>query len=145
MVKKRRDKERDPSSAKKIAKLGGTALAVGAGAVFFNRSNIGMKMHSEIMPALSKAHKGVRNELKGKKLSAKLIDDAYKNNIGIKGEKIKALAKESGVRRTITQADGSERVVGQQLKFNIDRNNNLFGKLKNAEQISRNFIINEIR
>ena len=77
MVKKRRDKERDPSSAKKIAKLGGTALAVGAGAVFFNRSNIGMKMHSEIMPALSKAHKGVRNELKGKKLSAKLIDDAF--------------------------------------------------------------------
>ena len=145
MVKKRRDKERDPSSAKKVAKLGGTALAVGAGAVLFNRSNIGMKMHSEIMPALSKAHKGIRNDLKGKKLSAKLIDDAYKNNIGIKGEKIKALAKESGVRRTITQPDGTERTVGQQLKFNIDRNNNLFGRLKNAEQISRNVIITDIK
>lgn len=145
MVKKRRDKERDPSSVQRVAKLGGTALAIGAGAVLFNRSDMGMKIHSEIMPALSKTQKGIRNDLKGKKITAKLLDNTYKKNIGLKGEKIKALAKESGIRKTITNPDGSTRVVGQQIKLNIDKNNNLFGRYKASEQIIKNSLVTDIK
>ena len=136
MVRKRRDKERDSSTAEKIAKLGGAALAIGASAAFFNKSNIGMKMHSEFMPALTKTAKNIRKELAGREITAKRLDDVYRNNIGVKGQKFKALVKENGIRNM----NGSE-----QIRINQDRANNIFGKLKNARQIINNKAIDDIK
>lgn len=130
MVRKRRDKERDSSSAEKIAKLGGAALAIGASAAFFNKSNIGMKFHSEFMPALTKTTKNIRKELAGKHITASKLDDVYRSNIGLKGEKFKALVKESGT---------------SQIRINQDRTNNIFGALKNARQTINNKATEDIK
>lgn len=130
MVRKRRDKERDSSTANKIAKIGGAALAIGASAAFFNKSNIGMRMHSEFMPALTRTGKNIRKELAGKPIKASTLDEAYKKNIGLKGNKFKALVHESKT---------------QQIHINQDRANNIFGNLKNARQTINNKAVDDIK
>ena len=56
MAKKRRDSERDPSTAKRVLKAGRAVLAVGVGAALFSRTG-GLKHASAIIPALSDTKK----------------------------------------------------------------------------------------
>ena len=63
MLRKRRDKERDPSTSERLLKAGTTALALGAGAVFFNNSRLGKTLTREISPALLQTGRNFKKEL----------------------------------------------------------------------------------
>jgi hypothetical protein len=130
LARKRRDRERDPSSAEKVAKLGGAALAIGASAALFNRSNVGLKFHKEVMPALTKTHRNIGRELVGKKITAKQLSETYNRHIGTNGSTFKALMKEN--------ADSP-------IKLRLDRTDNLAGMHKNVLQYLNNGVKKDIK
>lgn len=129
LAKKRRDKERDPSTAGRIAKIGKAALAVGAGAALFYNSSPGKTFQREIAPALLKTKKNISKEIAGKKIDARLIKDTYKKHIGKDNKEFNALRSS--------------------LKDNISLNKNntktAIGKVKANEQILNNRLPADIK
>ena len=89
MAKKRRDSKRDPSSGERLLKAGRTALAIGAGAVLFSKSDFGRKVLFETLPATLESKKTFSTALKGKKHTAMNIHNAYMKSVGKKGEVFK--------------------------------------------------------
>ncbi len=112
MAKKRRDKERDPSSAQRIIKAGRAALAVGAGVALFNNSQLKHNLR-QVMPAIDSTRKTFRNELLNKKKTALNIYNAYDKAIGKDGKVFKKTLEES-------------KKLNYDLKFT--NNKNLFGR-----------------
>ncbi len=92
MAKKRRDSDRDPSSAKRVLKAGGAVLAVGAGMALFSRTG-GLKQASAIIPALSDTKKIYNRAMLNKKGTAMDMYEAYTKSVGKKGEVFKELLK----------------------------------------------------
>ena len=87
MLRKRRDKERDPSTSERLLKAGTTALALGAGAVFFNKSRLGKTLTREISPALLQTGRNFKKELLGKdKTDLMVLGEAFEKTIGRHGE-----------------------------------------------------------
>lgn len=86
--KKRRDKERDPSSFQRLQKAGKTALALGTGAVFLHNSTLGKKFTREISPALIKTGENIRKDLLGKdKKNLLLLGDTVNKHLSPKAFK----------------------------------------------------------
>ena len=128
MAKKRRDSKRDPSSSQRLLKAGRTALAVGAGAVLFSRSNMGKKVVSETIPALLETKKTYSAALLGKKHTAMNMHDAYMKSIGKKGEVFK---------KTLSNK--------KNIKYNPSTatRDNLLGKYKYISQIANNKVADD--
>lgn len=125
MAKKRRDKQRDPSTANRIAKAGTAALAIGGSAALFNNSSLKRKLSSEIIPSALKSGKKISKELRNSKATRIGIDkrntlDDYKKAFS-KGKK--TFAKEMEAR-----AKGK-------LKVDLSTKKNFAGLVKNVEQI----------
>ena len=74
MAKKRRDKEHDSSTASKVAKVGVAALTIGVGAASFNKSVLGRKIKTEILPSALKANKSIGKELRNAKATRSGLD-----------------------------------------------------------------------
>ena len=92
---KRIDSERDDTRQSRLLKAGGTALAIGAGAVFFQHSEIG-KRFNEVTEALAPISKNMRKEFIGKdKYDLNTFKEAYENNIGKRGSLVKKRIREN--------------------------------------------------
>lgn len=134
MAKKRRDKERDSSSVSKVAKVGAAALAIGGGAAVFNNTSLKRTLSSEFIPsaktALKKANKELR-DLKAirngfdKRTTGKDLRDAFR--LGKK-----TFEEERNLRKNT-------------FKFNSSRKNNLFGQIKNIDQVRTSDAIRGIK
>ena len=129
MAKKRRDSKRDPSSAQRLLKAGRTALAVGAGAVLFSKSDFGKKALFETLPAVLETKKTYSAALKGKKHTAMNIHNAYMKSVGKSGEVFKeTLSKKKQIAYRPSTAS----------------RDNLLGKFKNISQIANNRIADDV-
>ena len=129
MAKKRRDSKRDPSSAQRLLKAGRTALAVGAGAVLFSKSDLGKKALFETLPAVLETKKTYSAALKGKKHTAMNIHNAYMKSVGKNGEVFKeTLSKKKSIAYRPSTASRK----------------NLLGKYKNIIQIANNRIADDV-
>ena len=99
MAKKRRDKKRDPSTLQKLSKVGTTALAAGAGAVFLGRRPGINKFLTETASPLIRNTQGFKKDLIGKnKKNLMTYYNAYKKNykgtLSTKNKQIRELKKE---------------------------------------------------
>ena len=74
MAKKRRDKKRDPSTLQKLSKVGTTALAAGAGAVFLGRRPGINKFLTETASPLIRNTRGFKKDLIGKNKLGDIVD-----------------------------------------------------------------------
>ena len=129
MAKKRRDSKRDPSSGERLLKAGRTALAIGAGAVLFSKSDFGRKALFEALPATLESKKIFSTALKGKKHTAMNIHNAYMKSVGKKGEVFKeTLSKKRGMAYRPSTAS----------------KDNLIGKFKNIQQTVNNTLANDL-
>ena len=128
MAKKRRDSERDPSSAKRVLKAGGAVLAVGAGMALLSRSGK-LSQLNDVMPVLKDTSRKFNKELLGKKKTALNYYNAYNKSIGKKGEVVKKALRDR--KDTIKNAAKS-------LDYNPStaRLTNVPGKLKHIAQTS---------
>ena len=125
MAKKRIDRERDKTSAQRIMKAGRTALAIGAGAVLFSRSNIGTKALNEFIPAISDTKKAFSKELLGKKRTASSMYEAFNKTIGMDGQAFKATLN-------------ARKQIGRNYKINTSSTRNFLGSSKNMKQLMNN-------
>lgn len=141
MAKKRIDKEHDSSTTSKVVKVGAAALAVGVGAASFNRTNLNMRMHKEVLPALTKTTKNISKDIKlskasgnrtgfEKRLKAKDIRNAFDNNIGLKGEKFKQAMKEEGSKKIKFSASNKKTFANKALNAYQFKNNDLRSAVK---------------
>ena len=126
MAKKRRDSERDPSTAKRVLKAGGAVLAVGAGAALFSRSG-GLKHASAIIPALSDTKKIYNKAMLNKKGTAMNMYEAYTKAVGKNGEVFKETLKKK-------RGDIINNKQKINYRFSTGRTTNVGGKLKNIRQ-----------
>ena len=126
MAKKRRDSDRDPSTAKRVLKAGGAALAVGAGVALFSRSG-GLKQASALIPALTDTRKAYNRAMLGKKGTAMDMYNAYVKSVGKKGEVFKETLKKK--RGSIV--NGKQKL---NYKFSTAKTTNIGGKLKSIKQ-----------
>ena len=126
MAKKRRDSERDPSTAKRVLKAGGAVLAVGAGAALFSRTG-GLKHASAIIPALSDTKKIYNKAMLNKKGTAMDMYEAYTKAVGKNGEVFKETLKKK-------RGDIINNKQKINYRFSTGRTTNLGGKLKNIRQ-----------
>ena len=126
--KKRIDSERDPSSAKRVLKLGGAVLAASAGAALFSRSGL-MKQANRILPAIMDTNKTFRRELLGKKGTAMDYYNAYNKAIGPKGSQFMKTVAEQGKKG---------------YDFSTARVTNVPGLLKNIRQTSNVGMIQQL-
>lgn len=134
MAKKRRDKERDSSTVSKVAKVGAAALAIGGGAAVFNNTSLKRTLSSEFIPSAKTAIKKTNKELRDlkatrtgldKRTTGKDLRDAFR--LGKKTfEEERKLRKDS-------------------FKFNSARKNNLFGQIKNIDQVRASDAIRGIK
>lgn len=100
LSKKRIDKERDDTRSKRFLKAGGTALAVGAGAVFLNHSGLSRRF-GEITEAMIPIARNIRKDLAGKNHSdLGILKDTYLNHIGPKGSLIKKRIRENRLKNS---------------------------------------------
>ena len=89
--KKRRDKERDPSTLQRLGRTSVTALAVGAGAVFLNRNRTTSKLINDVASPLLKDVKGFKRDLIGRdKTNLMTYYNAYKKHFGKDLSKLKS-------------------------------------------------------
>ena len=128
MAKKRRDSKRDPSTAKRVLKAGGAALAIGAGVALFSRSG-GLKHASAIIPALSDTKKIYNRNLLNKKKTAMNMYEAYTKAVGKNGEVFKETLKKK--RGSII--NGKQKI---DYRFSTAKVSNLAGLRKNIRQTS---------
>ena len=126
MAKKRRDDKRDSSAAKRVLKAGGTALAIGAGAVLFSRSG-GLKHASSLIPAISDTKKIYNKNLLNKKKTAMNMYEAYTKAVGKKGEVFKETLK----KRKGSVVNGKQKL---NYRFSTAKVSNLAGLRKNIRQ-----------
>ena len=126
MAKKRRDSERDPSTAKRVLKAGGAVLAVGAGAALFSRTG-GLKHASAIIPALSDTKKIYNKAMLNKKGTAMDMYEAYTKAVGKNGE----IFKETLKKKRGDIVNNKQKI---NYRFSTGRTTNLGGKLKNIRQ-----------
>ena len=120
MAKKKRRSAKSDSTAKRVLKVGGAVLAVGAGAALFSRKG-GLDKLSKVVPAIRDTHVAFRKELLNKDHTAMNIYNAYNKTIGKRGEQFrKTLAKKAT----------------QEYSFSTARLSNIGGKLKNIRQTS---------
>ena len=127
--KKRIDKKRDDSTAKRVLKAGGAVLAVGAGAALFSRSG-GLKHLSKIAPAISDTTKTFRKELLNKDFNAMNIYNAYDKSIGKNANEFK---------KTLTKKRTAD------YKFSTARLKNIGGKIKNIKQTSNVELVKDLQ
>ncbi|MEG1494742.1 MAG: hypothetical protein RR406_00360 [Bacilli bacterium] len=138
MAKKRRDKERDPSSIEQVAKVGKAALSLGIGAASFTKKGYARKLTSEVAPALigttraiKKDVRNIRSTKKGisKRLDIKDLESVYKSHLK-ENKTFKKQLKENAI--------GKKKNV----KLNIDgKNKSIFGQYINYQQV----VSNELR
>ena len=89
LSKKRLDTERDDSRKSRLLKAGGTALAFGAGAVFFRHSDLGRKV-GEVAEAVAPIAKDIRKDFIGKdRYDLSVLKDSYNKRIGHNGIEIR--------------------------------------------------------
>lgn len=126
MARKRRDKERDSSTAQKITKVGIAALAVGGGAALFNNSSFGKKFYSELVPSAIKTGKTLSKELRDSKALRSGLDkrntlDDYR----------KAFSKS----KKVYVKEMAERATGKKIRTDLSKKNTLAGFVKNTHQV----------
>ena len=105
--KKRLDSRRDDSRSKRFLKAGGTALAVGAGAVFLNQSGLSRYL-GEVTEAIAPIANDLRKDLASNKKDFNALKKAYDKNIGKKGSILKKRIEENRLRnknKRITLSD----------------------------------------
>ena len=106
--KKRLDEQRDDSRSKRFLKAGGTALALGAGAVFLNHSGLSRRL-GEVTEAMAPIAKDIRKDLAGKnRRDLGVLKDVYTDHIGAKGSLIKKRIEENRLKnknKRITLSD----------------------------------------
>lgn len=106
--KKRLDEQRDDSRSKRFLKAGGTALALGAGAVFLNHSGLSRRL-GEVTEAMVPIAKDIRKDLAGKnRRDLGVLKDTYIDHIGAKGSLIKKRIEENRLKnknKRITLSD----------------------------------------
>ena len=119
MAKKRRDKKRDPSSAKRITKAAKTALAIGAVAVLFANMD-GGKNINELLSTTRRTVSGINRDLLNKKKTASNIYDAYMNRVGKNGEVFKKTRKEFRLEKSRLRSSEKNTILGRVKK--LDKN-----------------------
>lgn len=93
--KKRLDKDRDDSRSKRFLKAGGTALAIGAGAVFLNRSGLSRRL-GEVTEAMAPIARDIRKDLAGKdRRDLGVLKDTYLDHIGARGSLVRKRIEEN--------------------------------------------------
>lgn len=134
MTKKRRDKERDSSTISKVAKVGAAALAIGGGAAVFNNSSLKRSIMSEFIPSTKVALKKVNKELRDLRATRSGLEKR------ILGEDLRDAFRLG--KKTFKE----ERTLRKN-SFNVygSRKNNLFGQIKNIDQIKASDAIRGIK
>ncbi|MGL4877975.1 hypothetical protein [Paraclostridium dentum] len=141
MTKKRRDKKNDSSSISKVAKAGGAALAIGVGAASFNKSALGKKVVSEILPAALNTSKKIGKDLREHKTSrggskrrivATDIRDVYNKNKNTFNEQLSLFKKDNNKPIRINTYDKRRSLIASARDFQQNINNNLEFKLKES-------------
>ena len=137
MAKKRRDSKRDPSTAKRVLKAGGTALAIGAGAALFSRTG-GLKHASSLIPALADTKKIYNKNLLNKDKTAMNMYEAYTKAVGKNGEVFKETLK----KRRGTVANNKQKI---NYRFSTAKVTNLAGLRKNIRQTANVTLPQELK
>lgn len=127
MPKKRRDKERDPSTRQRITGYVKAAAATIAGAAFFNR------YATKDATAFTSTAKNIGSDLLGKKKTASNILDSFDRHVGYKGSVYK---QTRSLKRTYSQA-GSEKIRLTKVKGNV-ANKGIVGRLKDYFETKNN-------
>ena len=125
MAKKRRDKEHDSSTASKVAKVGVAALTIGVGAASFNKSALGRKIKTEILPSALKANKTIGKELRNSKATRSGLD---KRTTAKDLKRAWEVGKQTFKDETNLRRSGS-------VKLNTHKKNNFLGAIKHFEQL----------
>lgn len=127
MSKRRRDKERDPSTKEKIFGYAKATAATIAGVAFFNRKG------TEDFLAISKTVKNINSDLLGKKKNASNILDSLDKRIGRNGSIYK---QTRDAQRTLNQ-NGTERIRINKTKGIFD-SKGIAGAIKNSYEMKTN-------
>ena len=135
MAKKRRDKEHDSSTASKVAKVGVAALTIGVGAASFNKSALGRKIKTEILPSALKANKSIGKELRNAKATRSGLD---------KRTTAKDLKRAWEVGKNTFRDESSLR-RSNPIKLNTHKKNNFLGAIKHFEQLKASDITYQLR
>lgn len=135
MAKKRRDKEHDSSTASKVAKVGVAALTIGVGAASFNKSALGRKIKTEILPSALKANKSIGKELRNAKATRSGLD---------KRTTAKDLKRAWEVSKNTFRDESSLR-RSNPIKLNTHKKNNFLGAIKHFEQLKASDITYQLK
>lgn len=117
MAKKRRDKERDPSSLQRVAKFTGAALGIGFGAASLYRRG-----GADVLAATIKTGTTIADDLAGKKITASNLETVFKKRIGKDGKHYRNLVKDY-------RSNNNGKI-----KFNTKDTRNIFGYLTASKQ-----------
>lgn len=134
MAKKRRDKEQS-STKQKIAKVGAATLAIGAGVAAFNHTGLRRKFNSEFLPSAIKAKKAFYKELRESKALRNGLDKRTK------GEDLKRAFNKG--KETFSKE--KEVLRHSKVKFDSSKKDNIFGQLKNIEQLKARDVIRGLK
>lgn len=107
LKKERRDKQRDPSTFQRLLKAGNTALALGAGAVFLNNTNLVKDIKRKTVPALIESTRTFKKDLsKINKRSLLEISDTFDKSFSYKNFQ-KTILKKSEEKMSIDPISSS--------------------------------------
>ena len=153
MAKKRRDKKRDPSTLQKLSKVGTTALAAGAGAVFLGRRPGINKFLTETASPLIRNTRGFKKDLIGKnKKDLMTYYNAYKKNYGKNLSKLKSdIAKRKtsplGINiktsKALRDALEHKQFISKTGFKSLEKNKRISGKVLARQQLYNYFLNSE--